>query len=58
MSAARLFRLRHHIALVLLLAFARVLVPDAAVLALHQHTHTEQEAAHDTGSGLKGKTVV
>lgn len=42
----------------LLLAFARVLVPDAAVLALHTHAHTEHEAAHDHASGLKGKTVV
>ncbi len=42
----------------LLLAFARVLVPDALVLALHRHAHTEQEAAHDAGSGWKGKTVV
>ena len=50
--------LRRHIALVLLLAFARVLVPDALVLTLHQHPHTEHEAAHDAGSGLKGKTVV
>ena len=51
-------RLRYHIALVLLLAFGRVLLPDTAVLALHRHTHTEGEAAHDAGSGLKGKTIV
>ena len=51
-------RLRFHIALVLLLAFGRVLLPDAAVLALHDHQHTEREAAHDGGSGLKGKTLV
>ncbi len=50
--------LRRHISLVLLLAFTRVLVPDAAVLALHPHAHTEREAAHDAGSALKGKTVV
>lgn len=42
----------------LLLAFARVMLPDAAVLALHAHNHTEQEAAHDTGSDFKGKTIV
>ena len=53
-----LSRLRSHIALVLLLAFARVLLPDAAVLALHRHAHTEHEAAHDAGSHLKGKTIV
>ncbi len=51
-------RRRYHIALVLLLAFVRVLLPDTAVLALHDHRHTEHEAAHDTGSRLKGKTVV
>ena len=42
----------------LLLVFGRVLLPDAAVLALHQHAHTEREAAHEAGSGLKGKTIV
>ena len=50
--------LRRHIALVLLLAFARVLLPDTAVLALHRHAHTEHEVAHEVGSGLKGKTIV
>jgi hypothetical protein len=51
-------RLSHHIALLLLLAFVRVLLPDAAVLMLHNHTHTELEAAHDADSALKGKTIV
>lgn len=51
-------RLRHHIALVLLLAFARVLLPDSAILALHQHEHTEHEAAHASDDALKGRTVV
>jgi hypothetical protein len=53
-----MLRLRPYIAVLLLLAFVRVLLPDTAVLALHQHAHTEQEAAHDAASGLKGKTIV
>ena len=51
-------RYRHHIALLLLLAFARVLLPDSAILALHHHEHTAREAAHDSASHLKGQTIV
>lgn len=47
-----LHRLRHHIALVLLLAFVRVLLPDELLLALHAHEHTEREIAHE-GKGHK-----
>lgn len=36
----------------LLLAFARVLVPDSVWLALHRHEHTRREAAHE-GHGYK-----
>ncbi len=50
-------RLRSHIALVLLLAFGRVLLPDAALLALHRHTHTAREAAHQV-PGFKGKVLL
>jgi hypothetical protein len=53
-----LFQLRHHIAVLLLLVFGRVMVPDAAWLALHPHEHTEHEAAHAPDSALKGQTVV
>lgn len=37
--------LRSYIAFVLLTCFMRVLVPDAWLLALHSHQHTEQEVA-------------
>jgi hypothetical protein len=47
-----LLSLRSHIALMLLLAFVRVLVPDELLLALHPHRHTEHEVAHE-GKGLK-----
>jgi hypothetical protein len=36
----------------LLLCFVRVLLPEATVLALHRHAHTEKEAAH-VGKGYK-----
>ncbi len=53
-----LTRFRPYIALLLLLAFVRVLLPDTAVLALHRHAHTEVEAAHDHASDLRGHTIV
>lgn len=43
---------RSRIALVLLLCFVRVLLPESVILALHQHGHTEKEVAH-TGRGYK-----
>jgi len=49
-------RFRAHIALVLLLAFARVLVPDSLWLDLHDHEHTTREVAHEQPG--KAKTVV
>ncbi|GAA4378528.1 hypothetical protein [Hymenobacter koreensis] len=44
--------LRSRLALVLLACFMRVLVPEAWILALHTHQHTEREAAHE-GRGAK-----
>ncbi|KAA9331453.1 hypothetical protein F0P96_14510 [Hymenobacter busanensis] len=44
--------LRSRLALVLLACFMRVLVPEAWILALHQHQHTEREVAHE-GRGAK-----
>ncbi|MBT9393124.1 hypothetical protein KLP40_08105 [Hymenobacter sp. NST-14] len=40
--------LRSRLAFVLLLCFARVLVPDAWVLALHAHEHTVEAPASTT----------
>jgi hypothetical protein len=40
--------LRSRLAFLLLLCFTRVLLPDAWVLAMHQHEHTEEEPAHAT----------
>jgi hypothetical protein len=49
--------LRSRLALVLLLCFVRVLLPDAWVLALHQHAHTTEEPTQAT-SWPKGKALV
>lgn len=49
--------LRSRLALVLLLCFVRVLLPDAWVLALHQHAHTTEEPTHAT-DWPKGKALV
>lgn len=49
--------LRSRLALVLLLCFVRVLLPDTWVLALHQHTHTAEELTQASG-WPKGKTLV
>lgn len=49
--------LRSRLALVLLLCFVRVLLPDAWVLALHQHAHTTEEPTQATG-WPKGKALV
>ncbi|MBC6608625.1 hypothetical protein H8B13_17495 [Hymenobacter sp. BT188] len=40
--------LRSRLALLLLLCFTRVLLPDAWILALHQHEHTLAESAQAT----------
>ena len=49
--------LRSRLALVLLLCFVRVLLPDAWVLALHQHAHTTEEPTQANG-WPKGKALV
>jgi len=42
------YRLVNYIALFLLLLFCRVMVPDALLLSLHSHGHTEHSAHADT----------
>lgn len=49
---------RSRLALVLLLCFTRVLLPDAWILSLHTHRHTSEEPAHKPGGHLKGKAVL
>jgi hypothetical protein len=46
------FRFKNYIALFLLLLFVRVIVPEAAVLALHTHEHT-QDNIDKMDNGLK-----
>ena len=48
---------RSRLALVLLLCFVRVLLPDAWVLALHQHAHTTEEPTQAIG-WPKGKALL
>ncbi len=43
--------------MVLLLCFVRVQLPEAALLALHSHTHTEHEETQMPGAD-KGKTLI
>jgi len=50
--------LRIHIALLLLLCLTRTLLPEAWVLALHGHAHTETEAAHEPAYKHKGKALI
>ncbi|MCA8832276.1 hypothetical protein [Hymenobacter pini] len=49
--------LRSRLALVLLLCFVRVLLPDTWVLALHRHAHTTEEPTQATG-WPKGKALL
>ncbi|UYZ61934.1 hypothetical protein [Hymenobacter weizhouensis] len=49
--------LRSRLAVVLLLCFARVLLPDAWVLALHAHQHTTHEPTQAPG-WPKGKSLL
>lgn len=49
--------LRSRLALVLLLCFARVLLPDAWVLALHTHQHTTEEPTQ-AATWPKGKALL
>jgi hypothetical protein len=48
---------RSQLALVLLLCFMRVLLPEAWVLQLHAHEHTTEEPA-PAANALKGKAVL
>ncbi|NDK56888.1 hypothetical protein [Pontibacter fetidus] len=53
-----MYRFTSYIAIVLLLLFARVMVPDALILELHPHTHTihnAHEDAHKAQVGQKHK---
>jgi len=49
--------LRSWLALVLLLCFVRVLLPEAWVLSLHRHQHTTEEPTQTPGT-LRGKLVL
>ncbi|RFP66269.1 hypothetical protein D0N36_04420 [Hymenobacter lapidiphilus] len=49
--------LRSQLAIVLLLCFARVLVPDAWILALHEHQHTG-DVALEVGHNIRQADVV
>lgn len=49
-------RFKNHIAFFLLLLFVRVLIPEASVLALHAHEHTQDvQEKMDTGFKLDKK---
>ena len=50
--------LRPHIALLLLLCLTRTLLPEAWVLAMHQHEHTTDEPAQAAAFRHKGKALV
>ncbi len=51
-----MYRFKNYIALFLLLLFVRVVVPEAAVLALHTHEHTQDKLVKmDTGLKLEKK---
>ena len=49
--------LRSRLAILLLLCFTRVLLPEAWVLDLHAHQHTTEEPTQAPGE-LKGKTLL
>ncbi|MBT2556386.1 hypothetical protein J7E24_01170 [Hymenobacter sp. ISL-91] len=49
--------IRSRLAIVLLLCFARVLVPDAWILALHEHQHTV-DAVPETALGTHQADIV
>lgn len=50
-----MYRISHYIAVLLLLLFARVMVPDALILELHAHTHTVHTDHTDTHDAQVGK---
>jgi len=50
---------RQLVAVFLLLCFVRVLLPEASLLALHPHQHTEDEPTHQAAFGTaKGKALL
>ena len=50
---------RQLFAVFLLLCFVRVLLPEASLLALHPHQHTEEEPAHQVAfSHSEGKALL
>ena len=49
--------LRSWLALVLLLCFVRVLLPEAWILSLHRHGHTTEEPTQTLGD-LRGKMLL
>ena len=49
--------LRPYLAMVLLFCFVRVQLPEAALLALHAHSHTEHEETQRPGRA-KGKALI
>lgn len=50
---------RQLFAVFLLLCFVRVLLPEASLLALHPHAHTEQEPVHrDAAKARKGQALL
>jgi len=50
--------LRSSIALLLLLCLTRTLLPEAWILAMHQHGHTTDESAQAAAFRHKGKALV
>lgn len=54
-----MLRRRQLFAVFLLLCFVRVLLPEASLLALHPHQHTEKEPTHQAAFGTaKGKALL
>ncbi|NVO30857.1 hypothetical protein [Hymenobacter lapidiphilus] len=52
-----MYNLRSRLATVLLLCFARVLVPNAWILALHEHQHTV-DVALEAGPNIRQADIV
>ncbi|NEM96541.1 hypothetical protein [Pontibacter burrus] len=50
-----MYRISHYIAILLLLLFTRVMVPDALILELHAHTHTVHAEHTDTHKAHVGQ---
>jgi hypothetical protein len=50
-----MYRFTSYIAILLLLLFTRVMVPDALILELHSHTHTIHTAHEDSHKAQVGQ---